>query len=210
MIRKGEKGSLIVYYDTIEREVDGEVQKIPFLKSSYVFNRQQLTSFEAVEKENIQPKQSTIEKIETVEKFVRNTKARIIHEGDRAFYRPSTDYICMPFHEYFLDTDTCTATEGYYSTLLHELSHWTGSKERLNRSDPKKFGNQNYATEELVAEFGAAFLCAGFGIATLDKGDHAAYIESWLKVLKENKSCLFTAATEASKLVDYLHGLQTS
>lgn len=204
-IRKGEKGSLIVYYDTIEKEVEGEVQKIPFLKTSFVFNRCQLVSYTPPVPEASTHAECLVNKIDTVEHFIHNTKAIIEHKDEGACYIPSADKIVMPHPEQFLETTSCTATEGYYSTLLHELTHWTGSKPRLNRTGGKKFGDQNYATEELVAEFGAAFLCAGFGIATIEKGDHAGYIEHWLKVLKENKHCLLTAASEASKAVDYLH-----
>jgi antirestriction protein ArdC len=207
-IRKGEKGNLVVYYDTIEKEKDGEIQKIPFLKSSYVFNRCQLASFEPpAETEEPIDTFSLIEKIDAVEQFVSNTKAIIEQQGDRAFYSTATDKITMPYPEYFENTATCTATEGYYSTLLHELSHWTGHKERLNRLEKAKFGDKRYANEELVAEFSSAFLCAGFGIATLDKGNHASYIQSWLKALKEDNRCIFKAASEASKVYSYLHKL---
>lgn len=114
----------------------------------------------------------------------------------------------MPFTESFIDTTTCTATEAYYSTLLHELTHWSGSPQRLDRAKGKKFADQNYATEELVAELGAAFLSAELEITQSPKEDHAAYIANWLEVLKNNKQCVFTAASEASKAVDYLQGLQ--
>lgn len=206
MVKKGERGSQIVYYDTFEKEVDGELQKIPFLKASVVFNRSQLASFEAI----------TIEKpiidlttcLQNTDEFVQNTKAVIEHREGEAFYTPAIDKIYMPHREYFLNTETCTATEGYYSTLLHELTHWTGHERRLDRLKNKRFADGNYATEELVAELGAAFLCAEMDIAIVDKGDHANYIANWLKVLKENKQCLFTAASGASIAVDYLHSLQ--
>jgi antirestriction protein ArdC len=208
IVRKGEKGSLIVYYDTFEKEINGEIEKIPFLKSSYVFNKCQLKSFLAGEKENKPVADSFVLRMYDVDDFIENTQATVEHNGRGARYIPSSDTIVMPHMEQFQTTTTCTATEGYYSTLLHELTHWTGAKDRLNRVGGKKFGDDNYALEELVAEFGAAFLCAGFGMATLEKGDHAGYIENWLKVLKENKQFIFTAASEASKAVEYLNGLQ--
>jgi antirestriction protein ArdC len=114
----------------------------------------------------------------------------------------------MPYREFFLNTNACTATEGYYSVLLHELTHWTGAKPRLERINNKKFGDENYATEELVAELGNAFLCAEFDIGILPKGNPASYIDHWLKVLKDNKQCIFTAASAASAAVDYLQALQ--
>ncbi|OKS88189.1 ArdC family protein [Mucilaginibacter polytrichastri] len=205
-IRKGEKGNLVVYYDTFEKEKDGEIQKIPFLKSSYVFNRCQLASYEPLANVDVPIDTfSLVEKIDAVEQFISNTKAIIAHEKNGGFYLPGEDKIVLPHPESFKATATCTATEGYYSTAFHELTHWTGHEKRLNRLQPGRFGNQTYAVEELVAEFGAAFLCAGFGIATVEKGDHASYIGGWLKALKENKQFLFTAASEASKAVDYLN-----
>lgn len=207
-IRKGEKGTLIIYYDTIEKEVDDEIKKIPFIKASKVFNRCQLASYEAKQPEELSNKENLVKRIEQVDAFIKNTNVIVEHEGFSAYYRPSLDKIVMPWQETFMDTDTCTATEGYYSTLLHELTHWTGAPNRLARQGGKKFGDNGYATEELVAELGAAFLCTEFGIATADKGDHASYIDHWLKVLKENKHCIITAASEASKAVDFMQGLQ--
>lgn len=206
-IRKGEKGSMIVYYDVIEKEEDNEIKKIPFLKSYHVFNRCQLNSYEPQEE---QPKEDVIplvQRVEIVDSFVENTQAVIEHGKDGAFYHPSEDKIYMPSVEAFHETATCTATEGYYSTLLHELVHWSGAEKRLNRTKGKKFGDNVYAVEELIAELGAAFLCAEFDIATTEKGDHANYIASWLKVLKDNKNCIITAASEASKAVNYMKQL---
>lgn len=211
LIRKGEKGTMIVYYDTFEKEVDGEIRKIPFLKSSIVFNRCQLQSFEQPVEKGWEHEPLLVQKIDPIDEFFENTRACLDHIGSDACYIPADDTIYMPDMHKFKDTATCTATEGYYSTLLHELTHWTGAEKRLNRIGNKKFGkygDENYATEELVAELGAAFLCADFGISTLDKGDHAAYIGHWLKVLKNNKYCLVDAASAASKAVDYLKGLQ--
>ncbi|MES2652986.1 MAG: zincin-like metallopeptidase domain-containing protein [Bacteroidota bacterium] len=206
-IRKGEKGSLIVYYDTFEKEVDGEMKNIPFLKSSIVFNKCQLNSYQKPELINLDNAGLTTT-VKAIDEFVENTKATIQHSYLGACYNPSQDKIYMPYPEYFEDTNTCTATEGYYSTLLHELTHWTGGKDRIERTKGKKFEDVNYALEELVAEMGAAFLCSEFGIETLEKEDHSGYIAYWLKVLKDNKQCIFTASSEASKAVDFLHGLQ--
>lgn len=207
-VRKGEKGSMIVYYDTMEKEVDGETKKIPFLKSSVVFNRSQLASYESAEKEETLNAVSLVERIKEVDSFINHTGAHVEHKDYTACYIPSQDKILMPPPEAFIDTEGHTATEGYYSTLLHELTHWTGSKDRLNREKGKKFGDENYATEELVAELGAAFMCAEFEITATIKTDHASYIASWLKALKDNKHCIITAASEASKAVTLLQDLQ--
>lgn len=204
MISKGEKGSLIVYYDTFEKEVDGDIKKIPFLKSSVVFNRCQLQNY-VPETPEPPAVENLFDKLTDVEDFIRNTGAVVIHQANgNAFYRPLEDKIYMPQPEQFITTDTCSAKEGYYSTLLHELTHWSGAENRLNRQKGKKFGDENYATEELVAELGAAFLCAELDITAADKPDHAAYIEHWLNVLKNDKHIILTVASEASKAVDYL------
>lgn len=207
-IRKGEKGSTTVYYDVLEKEDDkGEVQKIPYLKAYKVFNRCQLASYNPQE---VQPETDTAplaRRIEIVDSFVDNTQAIVEYGADKAFYRPAEDKIYMPPIEAFRDTENCTATEGLYSTLLHELVHWSGAEKRMNRTKGKRFGDNQYAVEELVAELGSAFLCSEFDIATVEKGDHAAYIASWLKVLKDNKYCIVTAASEASKAVNYMKQL---
>lgn len=203
-VRKGEKGTMIVYTDTYEKEVDGEKRDIPFLKSSFVFNRCQLQSYTVPAKVEKLYDDPLWEKIYPVEEFIANTGAMVGHIGTDAFYDLRDDAIYMPSMERFTDNHITTATEGYYSSLLHELTHWTGAPHRLNRLLVSKFGDEKYVQEELTAELGAAFLCAGFEIATVPKGNHAAYIASWLKVLKENKHCLTTAASEASKAVNYL------
>lgn len=207
-IRKGEKGNMIVYYDTFDKKVEGETQKIPFLKASVVFNRCQLASFKQEEPKFDPSLPILAESVDFIEEFVANTEAIIQYDSNRACYVPLTDTIHMPPMEKFIATERSTATEGYYSTLLHELTHWSGSPKRLNRLKGKKFGDDQYAFEELVAEFGAAFLSADFNITSSNHEDHASYIDHWLGILKSNKNFLLTAASEASKAVGYLQGLQ--
>lgn len=207
-IRKGEKGSMIVYYDTLEREVDGEIKKIPFLKSSVVFNRCQLASFVPEVRSIPQNLVDPVSILYRVEEFVDNTKATVAHVGSSACYNRSDDVIYMPDMDKFISTDKYSATEAYYFTLLHELHHWAGAPKRLNRTKGKKFGDADYALEELTAELGAAFLSSELEITTPEKADHASYIAGWLKALKDDKQFIFRAASEASKSVEYLHGLQ--
>ena len=207
-IRKGERGSMVVYYDTLEREVEGELVKIPFLKSSVVFNRCQLASYEP----EVLPVQTadpapSYEKIEAVDQFILNTGAIIGHQPGGAYYDRKTDTISLPEANTFIETASCTPTENYVATLFHELGHWSGAEHRLNRIKGKKFGDQQYANEELVAEFTSAFLCAGFGMRTAEKGNHAGYIEHWLKVLREDNRFIVRASSDASKAVDYLYKL---
>jgi antirestriction protein ArdC len=109
----------------------------------------------------------------------------------------------LPLFESFRDA------ESYYATLLHELTHWTRHEKRLNREfGRKRWGDSGYAAEELVAELGAAFLCADLGVTPEPREDHAAYLASWLEVLKSDKRAIFTAAAHAQRAADFLHGLQ--
>ena len=120
-----------------------------------------------------------------------------------AFYSPDRDIVQMPELPAFRDR------ESYYATLAHEMTHWTRHESRLDRDlGRKRFADAGYAMEELVAEIGAAFLCADLGITSETRPDHAAYIASWLKVLKDDKRAIFTAAGHAQKAADYLHGPQ--
>ena len=110
--------------------------------------------------------------------------------------------------EAFTGSKTSSPTEAFYSTILHELCHWTGGKSRLNRDNHNRFGDEAYAAEELVAEIGAAFACATLHITPELREDHIQYVSSWLKILKEDKRAIFTAAAAASRAVEYLEGLQ--
>jgi antirestriction protein ArdC len=94
--------------------------------------------------------------------------------------------------------------EHFYSTAFHELVHWTGAKDRLDRQLSTRFGSQAYAAEELVAEMGAAFLAADWSIENVTRQDHASYLSNWLALMKKDKRALVTAASLASKAVAYL------
>ncbi|WP_420915831.1 zincin-like metallopeptidase domain-containing protein [Oceaniglobus indicus] len=131
------------------------------------------------------------------------TRADIRHGGNSAHYSGGSDHVQMPAFETF------RSAEAYYATLAHELTHWTKHKSRLDRDlGRKRWGDEGYAREELVAELGAAFLCADLELTPEPRSDHAAYIQSWLKVLKEDKRAIFTAAAHAQRAADFLHGLQ--
>jgi antirestriction protein ArdC len=114
----------------------------------------------------------------------------------------------MPERNLFIGTATSTPTESYESTRLHETAHWSGAAHRLNREFGERFGDKAYAFEELVAELSAAYLCAGLEITNTPRADHAQYIANWLEVLKGDTKAIFTAASLATRAVDYLHGLQ--
>ncbi len=204
-VRKGEKSSYVVFYKELEfaRAEDGadaESETRLFARATPVFAAEQVEGF------NTEPvgDRPEIEPIDAADAFVRATGAAIAHGGTRAYYRPSTDSIQLPDRTAFVGTATSTAQESYYSTLLHELTHWTSPEHRCNRTLGKRFGNDAYAMEELVAELGAAFLCADLGITLEPRLDHAQYLTSWLSVLKADKKAIFAAASAASKAVEFL------
>lgn len=208
-VRKGEKGSLVVFADTFKKKVQDEAgeeleKEILFMKGYTVFNVEQIEGLPAHYYARAEPQHTTaLERVESAERFFVATGAAIRHGGNRAFYRIDADYVQMPEMQTFRDV------ESYYAVLSHEVTHWTRHSSRLARDfGRKRWGDEGYATEELVAEIGAAFLCADLGITLEPREDHAAYIASWLKALKEDKKMIFVAASHAQKAVDLLHGLQ--
>ena len=105
--------------------------------------------------------------------------------------------------------ETCRGADSYYATLAHETTHWTAHESRLARDfGTKRFGSEGYAIEELVAELGAAFLCADLDLTLEPREDHAAYIANWLQVLKADNRAIFTAASHAQRAADFINGLQ--
>lgn len=212
-VRKGEKASMVFFYKQVERSgEDGESGEgesgngTYLLARSYpVFNADQVKGWIPPKKE----RKSLIEVSQEAEGFVRSTGAEVRHGGDQAYYESAGDYIVMPDRERFRPTKTRTGTEGYYATLLHELTHWTGHPDRMNRDLSGRFGEDAcYAMEELVAELGAAFLCADLGVSNGPRADHAGYVAEWLKVLKKDKKAIFVAASRAHQAVEYLVELQ--
>ena len=206
-VRKGERGSMVVFTRPLEftqtDEAGEEVERnIRLLRHYIVFNAEQIDGLPAECHPQPAPARPLTERIEAADSFVTATCATVLHGGDRAFYAPSRDIVQMPPFERF------TAKESYYGTLLHELTHWTGNSARLNREFGKTFGDRVYANEELVAELGAAFLCASLGITPEIRQDHAAYIGDWLAIMKEDNRAIFRAAAHAQRAADFLNGLQ--
>ncbi|MEZ6063573.1 MAG: zincin-like metallopeptidase domain-containing protein [Planctomycetaceae bacterium] len=207
-VRKGEKSSPVVYasrFKKTEADDDGRdvEREIPFLKQYAVFNAEQCEGLPDQFYALKQAPNSDIERIAAADRFCRNTGADIREGGNQACYVQSLDQIRMPKLETFVDA------ESHAATLSHELVHWTKNPARLNRDlGRKKWGDAGYAMEELVAELGAAFLCADLAITPDVRDDHADYIGHWLQVLKNDTRAVFSAASMASAAVDYLHGLQ--
>ena len=198
-VREGETSSTVVKYGTFTRENElGIEEELPYARAYRVFNADQIEGLP--EDYYIRPEAprdlGTVEDPE-LEAFFSRTGAEILTSEDpRAYYNPAKDHIHMPpiatFHN----------AAGYYGTLAHEVIHWTGSEKRLERIN--KFVNREaYAFEELVAEIGACFLGAQIGVAP-EFDQSAAYVEGWLKALKEDKRAIFRAASEAQKAADFV------
>jgi antirestriction protein ArdC len=208
-VRKGEKGSLVVYANTITRteqdEATGEdmEREIPFMKGYTVFNAEQVDGLPAHFHAMQQPALDPVARIVRAEAFFASVGADIRESGNRAFYSVTEDRVQMPPFVAFREP------EAYYATLAHELCHWTRHPKRLDRDfGRKRFGDEGYAMEELVAELGAAFVCADLQLTPQPREEHAAYIASWLKALKNDKRAIFAAAAHAQRAADFLAGLQ--
>jgi antirestriction protein ArdC len=203
-VRKGERGFKVYFVKQLEIRDDTDDQSsarlIPMMREYTVFNVDQCEGL---------PDSVTVGKPirvrnpdtrdDLADQFLRSTGADIREGHGEAFYVPSRDFISMPAFEAFRGSDH------FYGTIFHELTHWTAHKSRLNRDLKNRFGSHRYGAEELIAELGAAFLCAEFGF----DGDlrHAGYIGHWIELLKADKRAFFTACSQASKAADYLRGL---
>ena len=185
-VRKGERGSLVVYADRFRKTEtndngDDIEREIPFLKGYTVFNCEQIEGLPARYLAPATPVLDPVQRIALAEIFFGNTNADIRHGGGRAYYNISQDFVQVPPFEIFKDA------ESYYATLAHETTHWTRHEKRLAREfGRKRWGDEGYAAEELVAELGSAFLSADLGIALEPREDHASYIANRLEVLKND------------------------
>ncbi len=204
-VRKGEKGTLVVYYGTGRKDeqetAEGGPNVFRFLKTFTVFNCDQIDALPERYRVTAPQVIPVSDRIPEAEAIIANTGAEIRYGGNKAYYRPSTDTIQMPEFSAFRDP------ESFYGTLFHECCHWTKAKHRLDRSfDSTSWGDAGYATEELVAELGAAMIGAELGFAPEHIEDHASYLASWLKVLKEDKRAIFSIAAKAQAAADYVLG----
>ena len=199
-VRKGEKGSPVVYwgtYETAPSEDDDKPARGLFAKGYTVFNIEQVDGCKLPRR--IEPKLSHNERIARAEAFFAGAGVQVRDGGNRAFYRPATpDCVYMPAFEQFPDR------ADYYSVLAHEATHWTSHESRCDRQLGKRFGDEAYAVEELIAELGSAYTMARLELETAPREDHARYIASWLRVLKNDKRAIFTAASKAQQAADWL------
>lgn len=216
-VKKGEKGTLINFYkfdeqkalrdDAGKLELDehGKQKYItvkrenPIITAAWVFNAEQISGVPELIREI---PANTWKAIDAVECIVKESDAVVKHTGgDQAFYSPGRDLIEMPVKEAFPEPGL------YYATLLHELGHWTGHDQRLDRPLLNKFGTEEYAKEELRAEIGSLMLGADLQIGH-DPERHASYVASWIQVLKNDPFEIHRAAADAQKIFDYVKGFQ--
>ncbi len=201
-VRKGEKGTTVVFVSTIDREDEetGKRIKIPFLKAYTVFNVAQCDGLQLDAPAPVAIRNED-QRDELADAFMASTGARITHGEARAYYRPIEDRVNLPPFETF------ESASAYYCTAFHELTHWTGAAQRLDRVKGKRYGDREYSFEELVAELGAAFCCAEFGFDNAELANSAAYIEGFIKLLEDHDRAFIAAASAASKAVEYMRGL---
>ena len=203
-VKLGEKATSVIYYKTIEVSDatdtgDTETRHIPMLRTHAVFNLDQCEGLEKLIDIENRPTESVSEPVvcAQAESLMQASGAAIHFDGaTRAYYDSQGDAIHLPARTQFKDQ------LGYYGTALHELTHWTGHTSRLGREFTASFGDEKYAKEELVAELGSSFLCAKVGLSYSTQ--HAAYIESWLKVLRNDKKAIFQAAARAREACEFL------
>ena len=193
-IKKGSKGTHVTLWKPFVDEKN-EISAV-WEKVFTVFHASQIDGIG----EYVPPEINEIESHEKAEEIIRNSNADIQYGGGSAFYRPSEDFIQMP------PKDDFKSMENYYSTLLHELTHWTGHSSRLNRNQNGGKYSKDYAFEELIAEMGSMFVVSSAGIIQTDGEfqNHASYVDSWLKNLKRDSNYIFKAAAEANKAANFL------
>lgn len=223
-VRRGERGTPIQYWkfsdEEVKRDAKGEIVRDqagepvkvqvklerPRVFTAVVFNGEQIDGMPEMDRVTKVPslggdQEGDSPALQRAEQVLKASGARIHHGGNGAFYRPSSDDIHMP------DKSRFAGPAGYYATALHELGHWTGHESRLGRDLAHPFGSEGYAKEELRAEIASMILGDELGIG-YDPGQHAAYVKSWIKVLRDDSMEIFRAAADAEKIQEYVLGLE--
>lgn len=204
-VKAGEKGNIVTYWNFIsktEKQEDGteKVKSFPILRYYTVFHISQVEGIKPLE--NVNFANMEVESAEDVKNtyFERESCRLFVEKSDRAYYSPSFDEVHAPELNQFENSDE------FYSTLFHEMTHSTGASIRLDRlSNTAFFGNEDYSKEELVAEIGSAMLSSVAGLNTEKTFNNSvAYLQSWLKVLKNDPRMIVSAASKAEKAVDYI------
>jgi antirestriction protein ArdC len=211
-VRRGERGTSVALWKPVTKrpgrdETDEEAgtaggQRFLLARTYSVFVAEQVDGAESVvaRLSGGRPERDTPERIDSADAYFDAVGARREHGGNRACYQPGTDTIHLP------DLAQFVSTPAYYATSAHEHGHWTGHPTRLGRDLSGRFGSNAYAAEELVAEMAAAMWCAQMAITPADRSDdHAAYLASWLDVLRSDARALVTVSSRAQAAVDYLN-----
>jgi len=204
-VRKGEHGFKVYFVKQLEiheKDSDGtnETRLVPMMREYTVFN---VAQCENLPDKVINPQPQRVrnkdDRDALADEFMASSRADIREGFGEAYYRPSDDYVSMPPFVSFKSGDA------FYSTAFHELGHWTGHRSRLDRDLKNRFGDRQYAAEELVAELTAAFLCAEWSFDNDLR--HAGYIAHWIELLRADKKAIFTAASKAQAAADFMRGL---
>lgn len=214
LVNKGEKATLIQYVKTHDHITqrdengktvyaeNGEPKKYlkqldrPIVTTAWVFNAEQISGIEPLKIKEM--KTTNWKTLERIENLINQSNAQIFHTSeDRAYYSATKDQIVMPFRTQF------DAADKYYATILHEMGHWTSHQDRLDRKIINKFGTEGYAREELRAEIASMLLGHELNIGH-DPSQHIAYVESWIKLLKDSPYEIHAAAMDAEKIMNYL------
>ena len=199
VVRKGERASAVVLWKEVDKPDPEDSEKTRFFARGYsVFNVTQVEGYEP----EIIPTLPDCERVAHAETFIAALNIKIVHEGDMAFYRPSTDTVHLPPFERFFDAASA------YGVTLHECGHASGAKHRLDRDLSGRFGSESYAAEEICVELASGFVLADLGIAHNPREDHAAYIASWLEILRSDQRAIFTAASKAQAIADWMQTQQ--
>lgn len=204
-VRKGERSAIVVlwkFFDSETEEQQEDLDDAParprcFARAYHVFNAAQVDGYQAKPEKQLPES----ERIAQADAFFNAIPATIQYGGDRAYYSPAGDYIQMPPFAQF------KSAEKYVSVLCHELSHWSGARGRLNRDLAGRFGDASYAMEEMCAQISASFLCADLQIRSEPSAADAAYVQSWLRILRDDRRAIFTAASKAQEAANYLKQL---
>jgi antirestriction protein ArdC len=206
-VRRGEQGTPVVFWkigvrqelrDPDQNTDHDDARHRVFARAYTVFNSAQVDGYTPPEL----PALADAARIEGVERFCGNLGIPIQHGGDSAFYRPATDTVQIPEFQRFRDPAS------YYAVLLHECGHASGARHRLDRDLSGRFGSESYAMEECVVELLSAMVCGDLALSVEPRPDHARYIASWLKVLRDDTRAIFTAASKAQQAADWMHAQQ--
>ena len=211
-VNKGEKGTTVVFWkfpdDRNGEKIDNKIDRkhsVPFVRTYTVFNTEQCSLPQSLTERLTTPEPHPVDSITTCEDIITNMPQRptIEYGGDRAYYLPALDTVSVPQPSQFV------SIAEFFATVYHEIVHSTGHPSRLARPgvmDGAKFASHSYCQEELLAEFGAAFLCGICGIAPQTLDNASAYIAHWVEKLQKDKTLVIHAASQAQRAVDFILG----